>query len=80
MLSIVFEALVPDSNGKWEWSGLFTGDASASNIFRDWDGKPRNYNLIKSKCVPFVRKGLVGSAGADDPPLTSRSRTSRELL
>jgi len=31
------------------WRGLFTGDASACNIFKDsWKGEPIHYDLIKS--------------------------------
>ena len=50
--SIVFETVVLDPERMW--SGLFTGDASACNIFRDWDGNPKNYDLIKSMRGPFV--------------------------
>ncbi len=56
--SIVFEAIVPGTTlNSVAWSGLFTGDASACQIFdpkrtgpgRKWDGTPIHYDLIKSR-------------------------------
>jgi hypothetical protein len=48
--SIVFlvKVKVPGNGALREWSGLFTGDASANNIFKDWDCKPKELDLIKS--------------------------------
>ncbi|KAK4464619.1 hypothetical protein QBC42DRAFT_318159 [Cladorrhinum samala] len=62
--SIVFETVVLDPERMW--SGLFTGDASACNIFRDWDGNPKNYDLIKIFGDRLM--GRAKSPEAQNPP------------
>jgi len=65
--SIVFEAIVPGPTANSvAWSGLFTGDASACQLFdpkrkgpgKKWDGTPINYDLIKSTstAAPSMRR------------------------
>lgn len=53
----MFEVIVPGPTANSvAWSGLFTGDASACQLFdhkrkgpgKRWDGTPINYDLIKS--------------------------------
>jgi hypothetical protein len=57
--SIVFIARIPPRDGFPEWSGLFTGDASAQTIFsvkENMKQLPLELDLLKGYCKILIRR------------------------